>query len=93
LLPNGDTVITVPAVIDYRDLSPVLGSVVERILSGRKTIPITINAVFSGKPAVYTEAGKEKTISFERRLTKTAELPLMQERRNRGQQKPGDAKP
>lgn len=93
LIPNGDTEITVPAVIDYRDLTPVLGSLVERILSGKRTIPITISAVFSGKPAIYTEAGKEKTISFERRLTKTAEIPLMQERRGKGQQQPGDAKP
>lgn len=76
LIPNGDTEIAVPTAIVYRDLSPVLGSVVERILSGKKTIPITITAVFSGKPALYIEAGKEKPISFEMRLTKTAEIPL-----------------
>ena len=76
LIPNGDTEIAVPTAIVYRDLSPVLGSVVERILSGKKTIPITINAIFSGKPALYSEAGKETPISFEVRLTKTAEIPL-----------------
>ena len=78
--PKGDTEIKVPATIAYADLSPVLGSVVRRILSGQKTIPITIIAVFSGRPAIYSEAGKETPISFERRLTKTADIPLTQKR-------------
>ena len=76
LAPNGDTEVKVPATIDYADLSPILGSVVRRILSGQKTIPITIEALFSGKPAIYSESGKETPISFERRLVKTAEIPL-----------------
>ncbi len=81
---KGDTEIKIPATIAYADLFPVLGSVVRRILSGQKTIPITIDAVFSGKPAIYSEAGKEKPISFESRLIKTADIPLPQGRRNRG---------
>jgi hypothetical protein len=81
--PKGNTEIKVPATIAYADLYPILGSVVRRLLSGQKTIPITINAVFSGKPAIYSEAGKETPISFERRLIKTADIPLQQERRNR----------
>ncbi len=81
--PKGDTEIKVPATIVYADLYPVLGSIVRRILSGQKTIPITIIAVFSGKPAIYTEAGKETPISFERRLIKIADIPLAQERRNK----------
>jgi hypothetical protein len=80
--PKGDTQITVPATIVYADLYPALGSVVRRILSGQKTIPITIDAFFSGKPAIYIEAEKETPISFERRLVKTAEIPLQQERKN-----------
>jgi hypothetical protein len=76
LNPKGDTEIKVPATIAYKDLFSVMGSVVQRILSGQKTIPITIDAVFSGKPAVYSEAGKEKPISFEMRLVKTADIPL-----------------
>ncbi len=76
LAPKGDTDVTVPATIDYADLFPVLGSIARRILSGQKTLPITINAVFSGKPAIYSEAGKEKPISFEMRLSKTADIPL-----------------
>ena len=83
--PKGDTEIKVPATIAYADLYPVLGSVLRRILSGQKTIPITIDAVFSGRPAIYSEAGEDKPISFERRLTKTADIPLAQERRNKGQ--------
>jgi LEA14-like dessication related protein len=80
LNPKGDTEIKVPATIAYTDLFPVLGSVWRRILSGQKTIPITINALFSGNPAILNEAGKEKPISFEWRLIKTADIPLQQER-------------
>jgi hypothetical protein len=76
LAPNGDTEIKVPATIAYADLYPVLGSVVRRMLSGQKTISITIDALFSGKPATYLESGKETSISFERRVVKTADIPL-----------------
>lgn len=82
LEPKGDTEIKVPATIAYADLYPVLGSVLRRILSGQKTIPITIDVVFSGRPAIYSEAGEDKPISFERRLIKNADIPLAQERRN-----------
>ncbi|MGC1455536.1 MAG: LEA type 2 family protein [Nitrospirota bacterium] len=85
LNPKGDTEIKVPATIAYADLYPVLGSIVRRILAGQKTIPITIDALFSGKPAIYTEAGKETPISFEKRLVKTAEIPLQPEKNTRGQ--------
>jgi hypothetical protein len=78
--PKGDTQIKVPATIAYADLYPVLGSVLRRILSGQKTIPVTIDALFSGKPAIYVEAGKETPISFVRRLAKTADIPLQQGR-------------
>jgi LEA14-like dessication related protein len=85
LNPKGDTEIKVPATIVYTDLLPVLGSIIKRILSGQKTIPITIVAVFSGKPALYGEAGKEEPVSFEKRLTRTVDIPLPQERRTMGQ--------
>jgi hypothetical protein len=85
LNPKGDTEIKVPATIAYTDLFPVLGLVVQRILSGQKTIPVTIDAVFSGKPAIYNKAGKETPISFEMRFIKTADIPLPQEIRIKGQ--------
>lgn len=84
LAPNGNTEIKVPATIAYADLFPVLGSVVRLILSGQKTIPVTIDAVFSGKPAIYSESGKEEPISFETKLTRTTDIPLPHERRNPG---------
>jgi LEA14-like dessication related protein len=80
LNPHGDTEVKVPATLLYSDLTPVLGSIVERILLGKKTIPITINAVFSGKPAIYTVNSKDEPITFELRMTKKAEVPLMRER-------------
>jgi hypothetical protein len=81
--PKGDTEIKIPATIAYADLAPVLKSVVRRILSGQKTIPITIDAVFSGRPAFYGESGKEYPLSFVRRLVKTVDIPLQQERKNK----------
>jgi len=83
LAPKGDTEITVPATIAYTDLAPVLRSVIRRILSGQKTIPVTIDAVLSGRPALYGEPGKEDPISFERRVVKTVDIPLQQERKNK----------
>jgi hypothetical protein len=83
LEPNGDTEIKVSATILYADLYPVLGSLVRRILSGQTTIPVTIDAFFSGKPAIYMESGKETRISFEKRMVKTADIPLGQERKNK----------
>ncbi len=76
LKPKGDTEIKIPATIAYKDLFPFVGSVVRRILTGQKTIPVTIDAIFSGKPAIYSEAGKEKPISFEMRFIKNADIPL-----------------
>jgi LEA14-like dessication related protein len=78
LQPKGDTEIKIPATIAYTDLFPVVRSVVRRILSGQKTIPVTIEAIFSGKPAIYIEAGKEKPISFEMKFVRTADIPLPQ---------------
>ena len=85
LNPKGDTEISVPATIAYKDIFSFMGSVVQRLLSGQKTMPITIDALFSGKPATYGEAGKEQPISFEIRVVKTVDLPLPQERRTRGE--------
>jgi hypothetical protein len=83
LNPKGDTEIKVPATIAYTDLAPVLRSVVRRIVSGQKTIPVTIDAVLFGRPALYGETGKESPISFERRVVKTVDIPLQQERKNK----------
>jgi hypothetical protein len=85
LAPNGEKAIKVPATIAYADLVPALGSVFRLILSGQKTIPITIDTVFSGRPAIYSEAGKEEQISLEVKLTKTTNIPLPQASRNKGQ--------
>ncbi|MDA8099553.1 MAG: LEA type 2 family protein [Nitrospiraceae bacterium] len=78
---RGDTELKVPAAIAYADMLPALGAVIDIILSGRKTIPVTINAVFSGKPAVYTEAGREEQVSFEIPMNETADIPLKLDRR------------
>ncbi len=83
LIANGETVITIPAVIIYRDLFPVLGSVVERLISGGNTIPLTISTVFSGKPAIFVEEHQETKIAFEMNIIKTIEIPLTWSRQNK----------
>jgi LEA14-like dessication related protein len=83
LPPKSDIEIKVPAVIMYADLLPVLGSVAERIVSGQKTIPLTVNAVFSKKPVTDGEAGDKRSLSFDMNMTKTVDLPLPQERINK----------
>jgi LEA14-like dessication related protein len=84
LTAKGDTEIRVPASIDREDFRPVLRSVVRRIFSGKKTLPVTIDAVFSGKPALYGEAGKEQPLNFEMRFIKKAEIPLPLDRSTGG---------
>jgi hypothetical protein len=69
--PKGDTQITVPATIVYADLYPALGSVVRRILSGQKTIPITIDALFR-ETSDLCRNGKETPIFS--KIGKTAEI-------------------
>jgi len=81
--PNGDTEIKIPATIAYAEFAPVLRSVLRRFLSGRKTIPITIDAVITGRPALYGEPGNESPISFERRVVNTIDIPLQQERKSK----------
>jgi len=85
LNPQGDTEINVPATLTYSDLFPVLVQVMQRMLSGQKTMPVTIEAVFSGRPAIYSEGGKEQLISFETRLSRTVDIPIPEERRHKEQ--------
>jgi hypothetical protein len=84
LTAKGDTDIKVPASIAREDLRPVLRSVARRILAGKKTVPITIDAVFSGKPALYGDAGKEQALNFEMRFIRNAEIPLPLDRSTGG---------
>ena len=84
LPPKSDTEIKVPAIIVYADLLPFLGSVSERILSNQKTIPLTINAVFSKKPARDDKTGAGRSFSFDRKMTATVDVPLPQEKINKG---------
>ncbi len=76
LAPKGETEIKVPATIAYKDLVPVLAQVMRMIMTGQKTLSVTIETVFSGKPALYSIGGRENPISFETRLTGTASIPL-----------------
>ena len=91
LPPKSDTVIQVPAVIAYKDLLPVLGSLANRILSGQKTVPITINAVFTGKPLIYDESGQGSAFSFEKNLTKTEDIPIPLDKINKAMKRFRDA--
>jgi LEA14-like dessication related protein len=76
LAPNSENKIIVPAEIDLDDLSQVIGPLLEKILSHQKTIPIRIDALFYGKPTAYNDFEEGSLFSFERRVTKTVDIPL-----------------
>lgn len=76
LTPNGETTLVVPAEIALDDLARVLGPLLERLLSNQKTIPLTIDAVFHGKPTAYNEHEQGSLFAFEKRVTKTIEVAI-----------------
>ncbi|MHC1741994.1 MAG: LEA type 2 family protein [Syntrophobacteraceae bacterium] len=76
LSPNSDNTLVVPAEIELDNLARALGPLLERILTNQKTIPLTINAVFHGKPTVYNDFEQGSLFSFEKRITKTIEIAL-----------------
>jgi LEA14-like dessication related protein len=83
LAPNSENRIIVPAEVELDDLVRALGPLLERILSHQKTVPITIDALIHGKPTVYNEYEKGSLFSFEKRVTKTVDVPLPKDEINK----------
>lgn len=79
LPPNSDATILVPAEIRFHELVELLAPLLDAILSRQVSIPITLDAVFSGTPTVYDDHQAGVLFSFEKRLTRTLDIPLPEE--------------
>ena len=82
--PRDSTRILVPAEVVYLDVFRALGPVAEKVLANKKTIPVRIDAVISGKPTLYNEAEEGSLFSFSLQLSRTEEVPLPREQIEKG---------
>ncbi|MDB5050465.1 MAG: hypothetical protein JWO30_3536 [Fibrobacteres bacterium] len=76
LKPGDTTRIVVPASVVYREIFAVAGPVAQRLLLNRKTIPVRIDAVISGKPTVYNEVEEGALFQFSLKVSRTEEVPI-----------------
>ncbi len=84
LAPLSQNTLAVPSEVEFSDIVNAMGPLLDRILSRQMTIPITVNAVFHGRPTLYNEHEQGSLFSFERRVTKTIELSLSKDDMNKG---------
>ena len=76
LPPGGETAITVPVVV-YQELLKALGPVIERFLSNRKSMPITVKVKVYGNPRLYGSNTEEGLLPpFQKTITRTLDIPL-----------------
>jgi LEA14-like dessication related protein len=76
LAPNGDSPIAVPAQVIYLDVLRALGPAAEKVLSGSKTLPVTIKATLTGKPTLYNEIEEGSLFGFTLDVSRTVEVPI-----------------
>jgi hypothetical protein len=76
LARRSDSEVRVPATVAFTDLNAAAGVLLRRLAAGKKTITLSIDTVFSGRPALLTTAEGDKELLFELHQTKTFELPL-----------------
>lgn len=76
LPPVGQIAVTVPVVVVYRELLRAIGPAMERFLSNQKSMPITVKARVYGNPKLYSDTEEGSLLPFEKRVTKTIEVPL-----------------
>jgi hypothetical protein len=77
LLPPNDTArIVVPAAVVYREVLAVAGPAAQGLLLNRKSIPIRVDAVISGKPTVYNEVEEGALFSFSLKVSRKVDVPI-----------------
>ena len=76
LNPKDTTRIVIPAEIIYRDVFNVIGPVAEKIILGRKLIPVRIDAVIFGNPTLYNEKEEGSLFSFSLKVSRTENIPI-----------------
>jgi hypothetical protein len=76
LKPLDTTRILIPASVVYREVFAAAGPVAQRLLLNRKSIPVRIDAVISGKPTVYNEVEEGALFQFSLKVSRTEEIPI-----------------
>jgi hypothetical protein len=76
LKPKDTTRIVVPAVIVYQEVFRAVGPAAEKILLNKKSMPVRIDAVMTGKPTVYNEMEEGSLFHFTLKLSRTVDVPL-----------------
>jgi hypothetical protein len=79
LAPRKDSPLGVPAEIVYADVFATSMKVVEKVLSGDKTIPVRIDLVISGNPTLYDSTRTGSLFPFTVHLSRTEDVPVPQE--------------
>ena len=83
LPPGRETAITVPMVVVYKELLNTIGPAIERLLSNQKSMPITVKAKIYGNPRLYSDTEEGSLPRFEKRITRTIDIPLPEDESNK----------
>ena len=76
LKPMDTTRIVIPASIVYREIFEVAGPAAQGLLRNRKSIPVRIDAVISGKPTLYNEVEEGALFHFSLKVSRTVDVPI-----------------
>jgi LEA14-like dessication related protein len=82
LPPGSETTLTVPVVVVYEELLNAIGPAIERLLSNQKSMPITVKVRVYGNPRLYSDTQEGFLPPFEKRITRTIDIPLPEDEIN-----------
>jgi hypothetical protein len=76
LKPMDTTRIVIPASVVYREILAVAGPAAQGLLRNRKSIPVRVDAVISGKPTLYNDVEEGALFQFSLKVSRTVEVPI-----------------
>jgi LEA14-like dessication related protein len=79
LPPQDTTVITIPVEIIYSDVFSAVGPAAAKVLLGRETLPVRIDAVIFGNPTLYNEKEEGSLLTFSLKVSRTENIPIPQD--------------
>ncbi|MEO7423879.1 MAG: LEA type 2 family protein [Fibrobacteria bacterium] len=79
LPPRDTTGIAIPAEIIYSDVFSAVGPAAARVMLGRETVPVRIDAVIYGNPTLYNEKEEGSLLSFSVKASRTENIPIPQD--------------
>lgn len=91
LKPMDTTRIVIPASVVYREILAVAGPAAQGLLRNRKSIPMRVDAVLSGKPTLYNEVEEGALFRFSLKVSRTVEVPIPEDAENQGKKAVRDA--